>query len=117
VAACSPAGLPTPTATRPAPASSSATFTPTPLPSLTFTPTPTANPSLTPTPTYLPITPALQGTTVPSSSGVISTANADRLMRLARWGLGNPSDLVYTPDGRILASCSLDGTIMLWGVR
>jgi WD40 repeat protein len=108
LAACSPASI---TASPTSPtyqfASSTATFTHTPLPSLTFTPTPTATPSLTPTPTYLPITPALQGTSVPSSSGVISAANADRLTLLARWGLGNPNDILYTPDGQyLIAACA-----------
>lgn len=107
LAGCTAPASPTATPSQPAPVLPSSTFTPTPLPSPTATPSPSATPSLTPTPTYLPITPALQGTAVPGSNGVISAANADRLTLLARWGLGNPNDLVYTPDGQyLIAACT-----------
>lgn len=57
-------------------------------------------PAITHRPTYIPITPVIQGTQIPESGAVISTENIDRLTLLARWGQGNPADVVYTPDGK-----------------
>lgn len=101
LAACTSTALPTLTTTASTPALAPTT-TRTPTPSLIPTITHTAIPTRTPTPTYLPITPVLQGTRLPESGGVISASNAERLMTLARWGLGNPNDIVYTPDGEYL---------------
>src|SRR5687768_1479321 len=68
----------------------------------TFISTSTLQPTETPqpTPTYLPITPALQGTLLPEHGKVIAVENIDRLTLLSRWGMGNPSDVLYTPDGK-----------------
>jgi WD40 repeat protein len=83
----------------PSPAASS---TITPIPSLTPTPTFTRAPTRTPLPTYIHITPVFQGTLLPQSGPAISLDNASRLTLLARWGLGNPGDILYTPDGQYL---------------
>jgi WD40 repeat protein len=109
LAACAPPAVPTATLSQPAPVVPSSTITHTPIPSLTFTPAPTVTPTRTLTPTYLPITPVLQGTRLPDSGGVISASNAERLTMLARWGLGNPNDLVYTPDGQYLIVACTSG--------
>ena len=106
LAACTQPALPTPTPTAPPPTLPPVT-TPTPAP--TLTPTQTATPTWTPTPTYLLITPVLQGTPLPESGVAISPANADRLTMLARWGLGNPNDILYTPDGQYLVVACTTG--------
>lgn len=73
--------------------------TPTAIPTSTIQPTQTPQP----TPTYLPITPVLQGTQLPEHGNVITVENIDRLTLLSRWGKGNPSDVIYTPDGKYFA--------------
>ena len=113
LAACTTAS-PTPTAssslaaaaTSPAPP---ATATLTPTPSLPPTQTRTPTPTRTAVPTDIPITPVLQGTRLPQSGPAISAGNADRLTLLARWGLGNPGDIAYTPDERYLIAASTTG--------
>ena len=105
--------IPTPTNT------STATDTPTATPTVTSTPTPTdtstATPTATstPTPTIIPTTPpwipVLAGTPVPQPSAAISPANADRVIQLARWGKGSISDVVFSPDGELLAVASSVG--------
>lgn len=72
----------------------------TPLP--TVIPTSTIQPTKTPqpTPTYFPITPVLQGTQLPEHGNAITVENIDRLALLSRWGKGNPTDVIYTPDGK-----------------
>lgn len=83
----------------------------TPIASEIATPIPTSTlfPTLTPTPTYIPITPVLSGTQAPESGAVISTNNVDRLTLLARWGEGNISQSLYTPDGKYLIAGSSIG--------
>jgi WD40 repeat protein len=84
-----------------------------PNPSLTATRTPvpstTPTPTLLPTATYLPITPAAQGTRLPEYGAAISIGNLDRLTLLARWGQGNPGEVVYTPDGKYLIAGTATG--------
>lgn len=72
----------------------------TPLPTVILTSTiqPTKTPQ--PTPTYFPITPVLQGTQLPEHGNVIIVENIERLTLLSRWGKGNPTDVIYTPDGK-----------------
>jgi WD40 repeat protein len=111
LAACAPAS-PTPAASPSLPAATAspatpATATQTPTQSQTPTQTRTPTPTRTTVPTYIPITPVLQGTSLPASGAAISANNADRLTLLARWGLGNPGDIAYTPDGRyLIAACT-----------
>ncbi len=73
-----------------------------PTPTLTDTPTPSATPTptVTPTPTFLPITPVFEGTPLPEHGGSITVENIDRLTLVSRWGLGNPGDVAFTPDGK-----------------
>ena len=97
--------IPNPTDTAPS-VTSRFTLTATPVSSSTQTAAPT--PSLTPTPTasptatFLPIQPVLQGTALPIYGAAISSANAERLTLLARWGEGNPGGVAYSPDGKYL---------------
>lgn len=65
-------------------------------------PTSTIQPTETPqpTPTYFPITPVLQGTHLPEHGNTITIENIERLTLLSRWGKGNPTDVIYTPDGK-----------------
>ncbi len=109
LAACSPSS-PTPTASPSLPAATASPTPPathTPTPSITPTQTRTPTPTRTTVPTYIPITPVLQGTSLPASGAAISANNADRLTLLARWGLGNPGDIVYAPDGQyLIAACT-----------
>jgi len=72
--------------------------TPTLQPTSTILPTETHQP----TPTYLPITPALQGTQLPEHGGIITVENIDRLTLLSSLGKGNPTDVIYTADGKYL---------------
>lgn len=71
----------------------SSTLTPTLTPSLTSTPT------LTPTPKL----PVLQATGMPALSAIISPENSAKVVQIARWGMGNVSNIIFSPDGQHLA--------------
>jgi len=71
----------------------SSTLTPTLTPSLTSTPT------LTPTPKL----PVLQATGMPALSAIISPENSAKVVQIARWGMGNVNNMVFSPDGQHLA--------------
>jgi WD40 repeat protein len=90
-------------------ACSSASVQNTPLP--TVIPTSTLQPTETPqpTPTYFPITPVVQGTQLPEHGNVITVENIDRLTLLSRWGKGNPTDVIYTHDGKYFVICTSTG--------
>jgi WD40 repeat protein len=81
------------------------TVPPTIIPTSTLQPTETPQP----TPTYFPITPGLQGTQLPEHGNVITVENIDRLTLLSNWGKGNPTDVIYTPDGKYFVVCTSTG--------
>jgi WD40 repeat protein len=86
----------------PSPSMPSVTPNPSPTATRTLVPSTTPTPTLLPTATYLPITPVAQETSLPEYGAAISIGNLDRLTLLARWGQGNPGEVVYTPDGKYL---------------
>ena len=84
-----PTGTDTPTLTPTA----SSTFTPTLTPSLTWTPTQTPTPKL----------PVLQSTSMPGLAAAISLDNSAQVVQIARWGMGNVENVIFSPDGQHLA--------------
>jgi hypothetical protein len=68
-------------------------------PTATLTPTATA----TPTPLVLPV---LAGTPYPQPNQPISLTNANQVVQLARWGKGTVNQVIFSPDGRLLAVAS-----------
>lgn len=71
----------------------------------TLTPSPTV--TLTPTPTY--IWPLLEGTPIPDIFEPISDKNVHRLEEIESWGIGRPSEVVFSPDGENLAVVTSTG--------
>ncbi len=51
------------------------------------------------------------------SPALISVENASRVVRLARWGLGKPRDLMYTPDDQYLAVSTTIGVYFFYKNR
>lgn len=66
--------------------------------------------TLSPTPTLQ--LPVLDGTSVPQPAELISPANADRIVQLARWGKRTVNQAAYSPDGRLLAVASSIGVYL-----
>jgi WD40 repeat protein len=104
------------------------TYTATSTPRLTVTPTSSSSPKpsssstqssaassvpamdSTPASPSAPVSmPVSIGTPLPMPAEVISTANADRVLQLARWGKGKPLSVMYSPDGKYLAVWSTLG--------
>jgi len=77
----------------------SSTLTPTLTPSLTSTQT------LTPTPKL----PVFQETAMPGLSAAISPENSEKIVQIARWGMGNVNKVIFSPDGQHLAVLSSIG--------
>jgi hypothetical protein len=80
-----------------------AALAPSPTPSFTPYPTYTPYPTATPTPLVLPV---LAGTPYPQPNQPISLTNANQVVQLARWGKGTVNQVVFSPDGRLLAVAS-----------
>ena len=85
--------------------------TPTVISTPTLQPTSIIQPTETPqpTPTYLSITPVLQGTQLPEHGDIITVENIDRLTLLSSLGKGNPTDVIYTPDGKYFVISTSEG--------
>jgi WD40 repeat protein len=80
-----------------------AALAPSPTPSFTPYPTYTPYPTATPTPLVLPV---LASTPYPQPNQPISLTNADQVVQLARWGKGTVNQVIFSPDGRLLAVAS-----------
>ncbi len=81
---------------------------PSPTPSITLPPTSTNTPTTRPTTTATPFTFALAGTPI-ARSEAITSQNANRLVQLARWGNGIPTDLKISLDGKYIIVTSTNG--------
>ena len=81
---------------------------PSPTPSITLPPTSTNTPTARPTTTATPFTFALAGTPI-ARSEAITSQNANRLVQLARWGNGIPTDLKISLDGKYIIVTSTSG--------
>ncbi len=81
---------------------------PSPTPSITLPPTSTNTPTARPTTTATPFTFALAGTPI-AKSEAITSQNANRLVQLARWGNGIPTDLKISLDGKYIIVTSTSG--------
>jgi WD40 repeat protein len=79
----------------------------TPRPSLTPSVTSTAVPTLTPTGT--PVVAALSGTAIPESGAILAVADLPHLALLAEWGLGQPQQVRWSPDGTRIAVAATSG--------
>ena len=77
--------------------------TPVIAPTMTTSPTPSPIAWSTPVDTPAPTPMVLAGTPIPSSLAVISPANADRLVQLARWGKGTIKTVAWSPNRQLLA--------------
>jgi WD40 repeat protein len=69
----------------------------------TFRPTATITPAPTVTPLVLPV---LAGTPYPQPNQPIGLTNAGQVEELARWGKGTANQVIFSPDGRLLAVAS-----------
>ncbi len=85
----------------------------TPTASSTFTSTPSITPTLATTSTFTPSPtlrwPLSDETPIPLIFAPITANNADKLEQIAAWGLGQPWDIVYSPDGKSLAVATTTG--------
>jgi WD40 repeat protein len=103
--ACSPLGAAGTGTIRSSPNTPGYTLTPspyyTPTPSPYYTPTKTKthtpSPTATPTPAFPPL---------PAGLAVITLNNASRIAQLSRIGNGVPSDISWSPDGKVFAISS-----------
>lgn len=83
----------------------------TPRPTATPTRTPTPTPTATLTPTATP-TPVLAGTPISFDPQGIVEINLQRVVELARWGLGSSRDLAWSPDGSLVAVATRSGVVL-----
>ena len=60
-------------------------------------------------PTATPVIPSSQGTPLPPSLETILVENAERIQRLATWGIGSPEVIQLSEDGQVLAVGTASG--------
>jgi eukaryotic-like serine/threonine-protein kinase len=102
----------TPKTLQPIESVSMSATSPAPSPSIDIS---SATPKLASSPTQIDMMlPVQAGTPLPLLDTVIEPQNADQLDSLARWNTGNGvTSIVFSPDGKLIASGSLDYTVKL----
>ena len=72
----------------------------------------TEPPQFIPTDAPAPVLPVSSGSTYPFPSEAISPGNAANMVQLARWGRGTSQQVIYSPDGSMVAEASSLGVYL-----